>query len=204
LRKAFNILLFLGIGINFCFSQTESEKRFGLTKFDSIEHNRIYRVQIENYQVIELVDFKNGTFSGTLNNLVWKINRKEIRKDSILQKITIPSSIVKKLISELKDNGFENLKDCNEVENCISGLDGTTTFFNTIKSQKINSAAYWELESDYYYKQDKIDLPTEVIKARKLISLINNEFDLKRQFQNFLDRLPNGRYSYSMLIMKKG
>ena len=204
LRKEFYILIFLGFGVNFCFCQTESEKHFGITEFDSTKHERIYRVQIEDYQNVELIDFKNGKFKGTLTHLIWKINRKEIRKDSIVQKIAIPNSIVEKLISELNNNGLANLKDCNNVENCISGLDGTTTFFKAIKVGEINSASYWELESDYYYNQNKVKLPAEVKKARKLISIINQEIDLKEQFENFLNRLPNGRYSYSMLIMKKG
>ena len=204
MRKTIYILIFLGIGINFCFSQTKSENRFGLTEFDSKKHDRIYHIQIEDYQNVELIDFKNGEYNGTLTHSVWTTNRKGIRKDSIIQKIAIPNSMAEKLISELNNNGFENLKDCNKVENCISGLDGTTTFFKTIKDGEINSASYWELESDYYYNQNKVKLPAEVIKARKLISIINKEFDLKEQFQNFLNRLPNGSYSYSMLIMKKG
>lgn len=201
--KAIYILIILGSGINFCFSQTEFEKQFGLTKFDSKNHQRIYRVQIEDYQNLELIDFKNGEYTGTLTHVVWTINRKEIRKDSITQKISIPNSMAEKLISELNNHGFGNLKDCYNVENCISGLDGTTTFFTTIKDGEINSASYWELESDYYYNQNKVKLPAEVIKARNLISIINKEFDLKGQFKNFLSRLPKGRYSYSMLIMEK-
>ena len=173
MKKSLYILIFLGIGLNFCFSQTESENRFGLTNFNSKLHERIYRVQVENYQNVEMIEFKNGEFKGTLTHLVWKTNRREIRKDSIVQKITIPNSIVEKLISELNNDGFENLKDCNEVENCISGLDGTTTFFKAIKDGEINTASYWELESDYYYNQNKVKLPAEVIKARKLISIIN-------------------------------
>jgi hypothetical protein len=136
--------------------------------------------------------------------MVWKTNRKEIRKDSIVQKIAIPDFTVKKLISKLESNGFENLKDCNKVQDCISGLDGTTTSFTTIKSGETNTASYWELDSDYYYNQNEVKLPAEVLKARKLASIINKEIDLKEQFENFLNRLPNGRYSYSMLIMKKG
>ena len=203
MRITIYILIFLGIGINFCFSQAESEKRFGLTEFDSKKHDRIYLVQIEDYQNIELIDYKNGEFNGTLTHSVWITNKKEIRKDSVIQKIKIPNSIAKKLILKLNENGFENLKGCTEVENCISGLDGTTTFFKAIKNGEINKASYWELESDYYYNQDKVKLPSEIIKARKLIELINKEFDLKEQFQSFLNRLPNGRYSYSTLIMKK-
>ena len=203
LKKSLYILIFLGIGLNFCFSQTESENRFGLTQFDSKLQHRIYRIQVADYQNVELIEFKNGLFKGTLTQLVWKTNHKEIRQDSIIQKIAIPNSTTKKLILELNSNGFENLKDCNKVENCISGLDGTTTFFKTIKDGEVNSASYWELESDFYYNQNKVELPEEVKKARKLISIINKEFNLKEQFQNFLNRLPNGRYSYSTLIMKK-
>ena len=204
LKKIVHILIILGVGINFCFSQTESDKRFGLTEFDSIKHERIYQIEVEDYQFTELIESKSGEFEGTLNHSVWTTNRKGIRKNNITQKIKIPNLTVKKLISELNENGLENLKDCDEVENCISGLDGTTTFFKTIKNGTINSASYWELESDYYYKQKKVKLPAEVIKARKMISIISKEFDLKEQFQNFLNRLPNGRYSYSMQIMKKG
>ena len=204
LKKTFYILLFLGFGINSCFSQTVSEKRFGLTEFDSTIHERIYRVQTEDYQILELIEFKKNSFKGSLTHLVWKTNRKEIRKDSIAQKIAIPDLTVKMLISDLESNGFENLMDCNKVEDCISGLDGTTTSFTTIKSGETNTASYWELESDYYYTQNEVKLPAQVLKARKLTAIINKEFDLKEQFENFLNRLPNGRYSYSMQIMKKG
>ena len=204
MRKTIYILIFLGIGINFCFSQTESEKRFGLTEFDSIKHERIYQIEVQDYQITELIEYKNGEFKGILNHSVWTVNRKGIRKNNITQNIKIPNLTVEKLISELNERGFENLKDCNEVENCINGLDGTTIFFKAIRNKAMNSASYWELESDYYYNQNKVKLPVEILKARNFISIINQEFELKEQFQNFLKRLPNGRYSYSTLIMKKG
>lgn len=95
------------------------------------------------------------------------------------------------------------IANCNKVQDCISGLDGTTTSFTVIKSGETNTASYWELDSDYY-NQNEVKLPAEVLKARKLASIINKEIDLKEQFENFLNRLPNGRYSFSMLITKKG
>jgi hypothetical protein len=70
LRKTLYILIFLGIGINFCFSQTESEKRFGLTEFDSIKHERIYQIEVQDYQITELIEYKNGEFKGILNHSV--------------------------------------------------------------------------------------------------------------------------------------
>lgn len=203
MKKAFYISLLIGIGINFCFSQTVSEKQFGLAEFDSTKHNRIYQIQVEDYQIVELIEFLNIGFKGTLINSVWTRDSNGFRKDRVIQKNVISNSIAEKLITELKHSGFENLKNCIEVENCISGLDGTTTSFKSIKGGKINSAFYWELESDYYYNQDKVKLPTEVIKARKLISIINAEFDLNELFNDFLSKLPKGSYAYSMLIMTK-
>ena len=203
MKKSIYILFIIGFGANLCFSQTASDKRFGLTQFDPTKHDRIYRIQVEDYQVVELIDLKNGEFKGTVSHLVWTINRKEIRKDSILQKITIPDSTVKKLFVELKDGGFPSLKDCSEIEKCIIGLDGTTTSFSSINELDENFASYWELESDYYYNQNNVKLPEEVKKARKLISLINREFELDKQFQSFLNRLPKGRYLYSSIVMEK-
>ena len=135
--------------------------------------------------------------------MVWTTNRKGIRKDSIIQKIEISNYMAENLIQELNNEGFGNLKDCNEVENCISGLDGTTTIFKAIKDGEINTASYWELESDYYYNKNKMELPAEVRKARNMILIINKKFDLREQFQVFVNRLPNGHYAYSSLIMEK-
>ncbi|MDO6494931.1 MULTISPECIES: hypothetical protein [unclassified Cellulophaga] len=174
------------------------------TKFNSEIHKNIYRIEVDNYQLVELIEFKNGEFKGSLNHKVFKLNRKEKIKDSVFNKITIPSKMVQSLRFNLNIGGFENLKDCNEIENCISGLDGTTILFQTVKKDFENNAYYWELTSDYYYKQNDVELPNEVVKARRLLSKINEQFDLNKQFQNFLNRLPNGRYLYGMIIMKKG
>lgn len=103
-----------------------------MTEFDSNKHDRIYSVQIEDYQNVELIYFKNAEFNGTLTHSVWTFNRKGIRKESLIQKIKIPNTIAEKLISELNNKEFGNLKDCNEVKNCINGLDGTMTFFKAI------------------------------------------------------------------------
>ena len=194
MKKVLYILFVFGIGVNSSFSQTE---------FKSDKHNLIYQIQVEDYQIVELIELNDGSFNGTLTHSIWKTNRMGIRKKQISQRITIPNSTVGKLVSELKEIGIENLKDCSEIQDCIIGLDGTTVSFLTSSSENINTASFWELESDYYYNQNKVELPAEVIKARKLISIVNKEFDLKEQFQNFLNRLPKGRYAYSMLIMRK-
>ena len=173
------------------------------TEFDKGIHKKIYRIEVANYQTVELIEMQNGEYRGTLNHRVNKTNRKGIAKDSIIQKINIPNQMTKSIITELKNVGIENLKNCDEVENCIIGLDGTTILFETITNGIENKGYYWELTSDYYYKQNKVDLPSEVLKARKLLAIINEQFDLNEQFQNFLNRLPVGKYSYGMQIMTK-
>ncbi|GAA4824377.1 hypothetical protein [Algivirga pacifica] len=192
------------LSTNLGFSQQKISSPFNLTEFDSIQHQRIYRIQVDGYQVVELVEFNNNKFEGTLTHLVWRLNRKEITKDSLIQKIAIPHHTVKKLMHELGNADFEYLSDCDEINNCIIGLDGTTTTFQSENVKKVNAASYWELESDYYYHQNNIEIPDEILKARKLISMINNEFNLDDQFKSFLNRLPKGRYRYGMVIMKKG
>ncbi|WP_318312069.1 hypothetical protein [Flagellimonas crocea] len=190
-------LIGLVLGLQFLFAQVKTE-------FDSEIHEKIYRIKVSNYQLVELIEYKNGEFLGSLNHKVYQINRKEWVKDSLIQKITISDRMAKSIVYKLNKNGFENLKDCDEIENCITGLDGTTIAFQTIKNEYENIAYFWQLTSDFYYKQNKIELPSEVLKARKLFAILNEYFDLNDQFQNFLNRLPNGRYSYGIIILKKG
>jgi len=173
------------------------------TEFNNETHKKIYRIEVANYQIVELIELKNGEFQGSLNHRVNRTNRKGIAKDSIIQKIKIPNQMVKSIITDLNVGGFEKLKDCNEIENCITGLDGTTILFQTVKNEFRNNAYYWELTSDYYYEQNGVELPSEVLKARKLFAIANEKFDLNEQFQNFLNRLPIGSYSYGMQIMTK-
>ena len=199
MKKTFCIVLIFGFLIGH-----QSLTAQMTTKFNSEIHKNIYRIEVDNYQLVELIEFKNGEFKGSLNHKVFKLNRKEKIRDSVFNKITIPSKMVQSLKLNLNTGGFEYLKDCNEIENCISGLDGTTILFQTVKKDFENNAYYWELTSDYYYKQNDVELPNEVIKARKLLSKINEQFELNKQFQNFLNRLPNVRYLYGMIIMKKG
>jgi len=104
-------------------------------------------------------------------------------------------------MTNLIKNNFENIPKCDENDGCLIGLDGTTTFFN-VKTNKIEkSQSYWELESDYYYKEPNI--PNSVRQSRKILDLINEQFDLKVQFGNFTSRLPFGKYIYSSMIMER-
>jgi hypothetical protein len=200
LRKIFVILVLFLFG-TFAFGQTNSEHN--LTEFDSLLHLEIYRVDVAEFQRLELIKLNNGKFEGSLIHSVWKTNRKEEQRSEITQKIKIPAKMVEKLMTELKNSGYEKLKDCNEIKDCIVGLDGTTITFNLLQNGINQSASYWELKSDYYYKTNSVEIPNEVVDARKTFEIINNEIDLEKQFQNFTNRLPIGKYMFNGIIMEK-
>ena len=203
MKKKLLTLFFLSSIICSTFAQEPQEFwewEFEMTKYDSIIHEKIYRVSIEANQQVELIKFKNGDYQGHLNNVIWTTNKKEIRKKRISNLIRIEDSIAGKLFNNFEKVNFEYIPDCENIENCINGLDGETTFFST-ETKKINkTVSFWELTSDYYYKED---IPKEVMTARKIMSFINSEFSLKKQFDDFISKLPKGTYILSSIIMVK-
>lgn len=200
LLKKNYFIFFLSLIGTFAFGQTNYENN--LTKFDSVLHKEIYRIDVAEFQKLELIKLNNGKFEGSLTHSVWKTNRKEEQKSEISQKIKIPEKMVEKLMTELKNSGYEKLKDCSEIKDCIEGLDGTTIIFNLLQIGINQSASYWELKSDYYYKKKSIEIPNEVTHARKTLEIINNEIDLEKQFQNFTSKLPIGKYMFNGIIME--
>ena len=194
------------IFLNFVYFQVFSQEpqefwewEFEMTKFDSLIHEKIYRISIENNQQVELIRLENGNYQGHLNNVVWTTNKKEIRKKRISQVIKIPDSIVRKLFVNLENSYFEKIPDCIEIDGCISGFDGETTFYTTETEKNNKTVSFWELTNDYYYNEN---IPLEVLKAQNIMGSINHEFNLKEEFNEFTSRLPNGKYIYSSLILK--
>jgi len=188
----FTILVLISI---FSIAQTNWKSELKLIEYDSLLHNRIYEIKVEDNQFVQLIELQNGEFEGSLTNSVWETNPKEERDKRIVQKINIPKSTVDLLMHELKQNDFENIPDCN---NCM-GLEGTTTYF-FIKSDKVERTySYWELESDYYHKEPNISVGLR--KSRKILDLINKQFDLKQEFKKFISRLPIKKHSYNSIFM---
>ena len=183
------------------FSQKNSLE-IELTEFDSIIHSKIYRIDIGGYQCLELVEFKNGKLSGSLTNSVYVSNQKGTNKKLISQKINIPQNMINNLFKILTENHFETIPDCKDVYGCIIGLDGTTTSFTVLTNNTNRAYSYWEIDSNYYYKDKEI--PQEVFKVRKILKEVNNIVDLKIQFENFKIRLPKGIYCFNGVIMTKG
>ncbi len=180
-------------------AQKDNQFEFKPVEFDSLIHTKIYRIQIEDYQSLELIEFENGEFDGLLTNMILKVERNKTRSRLLIQQIKIPSSTVKRLIIELKEKDFENIPDCEEISDCIRGFDGTTISFSIDKRDFKREYSYWEPESEYYYK-DKL-IP-EIVKVREILDAVNREFDLWETFKNFRGRLPIGKYTYGMIVME--
>jgi len=200
LKKKLYILTILVLTTAFSTAQTDWKAELKLTQYDSVLYKRIYRIQVDDYQIVELSELRDGEYNGSLTNSVWKAKGKEYRTKLILQKIKIPNLTVEKLMNDLKNNDFENIPDCQNVKNCIQGLDGTTISFSVLKNGTERNYSYWEPESDYYYKDNIIP---EVIKVREILKSIKSEFDLWGNFTKFRDSLPKGKYTYGMIVMEK-
>jgi hypothetical protein len=193
------IFLFL---ISFTFIGQENwESEINLIQFDSTFHNKIYEVKINDYQILQLIKNNNDTFNGFLIHSIWKTNRKEEKIKKIVLKKVISILKTKELFLTLNKSGFENIEDCKSHNDCMIGFDGTTTTFNYITTANKKSVNFWELESDSSYKKNS--LKEYIIKARNILSEINKVINLTLEFDDFLSKVPNGKYSYSSIIFEK-
>ena len=199
MKKTLLVLILFGINFNLSFAQSN----FDLTELDSLNHNRIYQIEIGDNQIVELIETKNSEYKGTLTNKVWKTNRKGIRKKEILNKIGIPELMTKRLINSFREDGIDNLVDCKTIGNCPKGADGTTITFRSYSNGILNVASFWSLHSDTYYKKNIGELYLQIVKARKVFSHIKSEFDLQKLYNDFIKRLPIGTYAYGMIILTK-
>lgn len=197
--KIIIIILFL-FDTNLLSAQNDNKIKNDTNEFNSLIHQRIYQLNIGKHQALKLLEFKNGEFEGSLINSAFKMDRKN-NLELMTVKINVPVKTVKILMDELKEKQFENIPDCKEIKNCI---DGTSSSFNTIHFTSITDAKfhkyyYWKTESDYNNKA----LSRETAQVRELLSIINNEINLEKEFQNFVSRLPIGKYTYDGIIITK-
>lgn len=176
----------------FAISQISIQK----TIFNEKLHNKIYTIKFGDCQILELIKDTNNKITGTLINAVWKLKKKEERGAIVKQKTILSNNTATELFADLEKNNFDKIPDCN-----CEGLDGTTTTFITQTQDLINQAYYWELESDYY-KKDEVQF-AKVSEARKLTASIAQYIDVKVSFQTFLNTLPKGKYTFGMIIIEK-
>ena len=167
--------------------------------FDSTDHKRIYRISKSDFQHIEMIENLDGTFTGTLKNIIWKVNKKEERTKLVQQKLSIPPYHVEQLMNIGLLNNIETLADCQDVKGCIIGLDGTSISFSIRTPVRNYSYRYWEPENDHY--QDSTI--TEIKYVRAILDGINKRMSLRTIYNSFTSDLPIGKYAYGGIIMTK-
>lgn len=175
---------------------TDIEK-LNLDSFENSNYEKVYRIW-KSYQVIELINTNDTTYSGQLVNFVTQTYRKTEKNKIIKEALEIPSSTVKTLIDDLNKSNIENLPDCEDIDGYASGLDGTTYIFeiHLIDSNRIYS--YWEPMSDY--QNDSIK---EVKDVRAIITTIDSLINPGLHFNNFINGLDYGSYTYGGINMTK-
>jgi len=194
MKKTFYILLVLLIKISLLFGQ-ENKKR-------------TYEISVLNLpQKIELIEYENGQYSGNVITEVskgkyrtgwlsraWR-NIWNIKNKEIIDKNPIDEKIVKELMAALKENNIETIKNCNEDEECskYGFLDSGSILFN-IKSKKIERE-YW-FQEIYPLKENNKEKDELRFKAQKLLTIIYDHIDLKREFSEMFKRLPRGYYNW--------
>jgi len=150
-------------------------------------------------QHLELIEYLDGTFVGTLTNSIWKVNRREERTTTIEQVLNIPPNHVEQLMNIGFSNDIETLPNCQDVDEYVNGLDGTAISFSIRTPELERAYYYWEPESDYY--QDST--LTETKKVRNILSGIHERMNLRLLFDGFTSELPSGKYAFGGIIMEK-
>ncbi|MGJ5640793.1 hypothetical protein [Formosa sp. S-31] len=167
-----------------------------LVEFDSSIHERLYEVDIEDYQVLQLIELKNGDFKGVLTNAISSSKDQDGHLKRDVQNISITQTTVEKLMKLLKQNDFETIPDdCSYNQT----LDGSMTTFVVNTNSLQRSYSYWELESDYYHREPNIS--PELRKVRKIMDAINAEFNLKQQLKTLVKILHLEQQYFHSIFM---
>jgi len=179
-----------------CISQINVGNELKTVDYDSLLHNKIYRIDLRDSQYLELIEFKDGNYAGQLVNSTWEKKGKNYQAKLITQKIRVPENLAKNLMINLRAKDIEIIPKCEESPECITtGVDGTgITVTISQRESKKSYYYYWEVESDYYYK--KGDIPINIQKLRNILSYLENSIHYKNQFTRFIDYLPKGTYTF--------
>lgn len=194
MNKSICILFLFLTSISLSFSQ-ENEKR-------------VYEISVINKpQTIELVEYENGQYSGNVITEITKgkwrtgwLNRTwrkiwNIKDKEIVDKNPIDQTVVKELMTELKENGIETIKKCSDDEDCKKHmfLDSGTVRFKIKTSKTEREYGFEEIYPLKENNKEKIDLR---FKAQNLITILYKHVDLKQRFSDLFKRLPRGYYNW--------
>ncbi|HSQ46412.1 MAG TPA: hypothetical protein VLM44_05770 [Lutibacter sp.] len=176
--------------------------------FSQENEKRVYEISVINQpQTIELIEYENGEYAGHVITEIrkgkWRtgwLNRSwrnlwKIESKDIIDKSPVNEKAVKKLMSELKENGIETIKKCSDDEECNKHmyLDGGSVEFKIKTSETERAYGFEEIFPLNEKNKEKIELR---FKAQNLITILYKHIDLKQNFSDLFKRLPRGYYNW--------
>jgi hypothetical protein len=127
-------------------SVEKERSMLSLASFDTLKHEKAYRIWKNDYQVIELVKINDDIYQGQRVAYVYKINKKEEEKGILSKKFAIPDAMVKELMDKLAKENIEILPDSDDVKGYATGADGITYVFEISSNNSKRYYSYWEPE----------------------------------------------------------
>ncbi|UUF16885.1 MULTISPECIES: hypothetical protein [Flavobacterium] len=157
---------------------------------------RLYKISVcGRPQTITFIEYKNGIVEGFLETT---LSRKLfIKEKEIVKKKSFDTALVKKIMTDLKNAGIETLKKCDDDEDCasIGFLDSAHLYF-TIQIDTVSK----EFGFDAIYPASQTNGKLEKIELRRkaqfLVTIIDKEINLEKQFSDLIDSLQSGTYCY--------
>lgn len=171
---------------------------FSQNNFSQNNHiNRLYEVTFGGKpQTVKLIEYKNGTVEGFLQTelIEERLNKKD---KEIIKKTTFNDDQTKKMLTDLKNAGFETLKKCEEDPECekLGFLDGNHTTFKILTSEINREISFSEIHPQSQTKGnlEEIELRKQ---AQLLATIIDKEINLEKQFSSIIKSLKKGTYCY--------
>jgi len=168
--------------------------------FDSLVHEKMYIIEIDDYQIIKITKLKDSSYVGNLINVIWQSNDNGDRIKLISKKTKIPSLEAKKIMEELELNEFETIPDGKTIKGYIVGSGGITISLTAKKNNTIHKSSYWEPQSNLYYRNTQIP---EILKVQLILKIINAAINYEQQYNEFTKALPDGQYVYGSMSFEK-
>jgi hypothetical protein len=178
------LFLFLLIFNQTIFSQNNTLKRFYEISFCG------------KPQTLKLIEYQNGKVEGYLKTELTeeKSNGEEVE---IIKKINFNDTLTQKLLTNLKTEGIETLRRCEEDVECVNQgfLDGSYLSIEILSEKKNKNFGFSEIypESQTNGELEKIELRRKV---QILATIIDNEINLEKQFSETIKSLKTGKYCY--------
>ena len=173
-----------------------------------VDKKRVYEISVISHpQKVELIEFENGQFTGTVVTEITKGKRRTGFFNRIWRKLwnssnkeitdisPIESKIVKELMTELQKNGIESIENCIDDEECSNYgfLDSGSVYFKIISPEVTRE---YEFDEIYPLHENNKEETKLRIEAQKLITILYKYVDLEQEFSNLFKRLPRGHYHW--------